>query len=63
MKIILEFIQGETDITIWDRNPLMKLFRRYDTLNYLYYLERNGKIKKVEKKGLILWEKDKSGGP
>ena len=39
----------------------MQLFRRYDTMNYLHHLEQLGKIKKIEKNGLILWEK--IGGP
>ena len=49
------------DIALWSKNPLVGLFRRYDTMNYLHHLEQLGKIKKIEKKGLVLWEK--IGGP
>ncbi len=48
---------GNRDLAIWDQNPLMKIFRQYDTLNYLYYLKQAGKIKKIERNGRILWKK------
>jgi glyoxylase-like metal-dependent hydrolase (beta-lactamase superfamily II) len=54
---ILNKRYGDKDITIWDQNPLMKIFRRYDTINYLYYLEQMGKIRKIESNRLNLWEK------
>ncbi len=57
LEEILNKRYGNRDTTIWSQNPLMKLFRRYDTLNYLYYLEQMGKTKKVERNGLNLWEK------
>jgi len=51
----------DREIALWSQNPLMQLFRRYETMNHLHHLEQLGKIKKIEKNGLILWEK--IGGP
>ena len=48
---------SDKDVAIWNQNPLMKIFQRYDTLNYLHYLEQIGKIKKTKRNGLNLWEK------
>ena len=54
---ILNKRYGNREITIWNQNPLMKLFQRYDTSNYLHYLEQSGKIRKIERNRQILWEK------
>ena len=69
-KKILELIDGELsleeivntrnhgrDLALWSQDPLIQLFRIYDTMNYLHHLEHLGKIKKIKKNGLILWEK------
>lgn len=45
------------DVGIWNQNPLMKLFQKYDTLNYLEYLQKSDKIAQVEKNRLIFWKK------
>ncbi|MFX1455811.1 MAG: MBL fold metallo-hydrolase [Promethearchaeota archaeon] len=53
-----EILEKRTEESrIKNKNPMMKLFQRYDTLNYLYYLEQLSKIKKIEKNNQIFWEK------
>ncbi|MFW9821730.1 MAG: MBL fold metallo-hydrolase [Candidatus Thorarchaeota archaeon] len=56
LEEILEIRFGESIIK--NQNPMMKLFRRYDTLNYLYYLEHLSKINKIEKDNQIFWKKN-----
>ena len=61
LEEILNMRSHDREIALWSQNPLMQVFRRYDTMNYLQHLEQLGNIKKIEKNGLILWEK--IGGP
>jgi glyoxylase-like metal-dependent hydrolase (beta-lactamase superfamily II) len=57
LNVILDKRSRNRDVASSGQNPLMKLFLRYDTLNYLEYLEQAGKIKKFERNGQNLWEK------
>ncbi|MFW9896042.1 MAG: MBL fold metallo-hydrolase [Candidatus Thorarchaeota archaeon] len=45
------------DIVILNGNPMMKLFRYYDTLNHLLYLEKLGKIRKFTRNEQEFWQK------
>ncbi len=69
-KKILELIDGDLTLeeilhkrdinratTTWSQNHFIKIFRKYDTLNFLYYLEQLGKIKRFERNGQNFWEK------
>ncbi len=55
-EIINRRNQGK-NLPFWRQSPLMELFRKYETLNYLIHLQETGRISRVKKEGLILWVK------
>jgi len=56
-EIVSKRNQGR-DLTSWRQNPLMGIFRKFETLNYLLHLQESGKIYQMEKKGIIFWKRE-----
>ena len=55
-EIINRRNQGKI-LPLWRQNPLMKLFRKFETRNYLFHLQETGKLFQVKKDKLTLWVK------
>ncbi len=45
-------------LPFWKQNPLMELFRKYETNNYLIHLQETGKISRIKKDKFTLWVKN-----